>query len=220
MIGYTLKNYRGKNVNDVPGYCCVEENGLFYLSIIGLTRPLYRFQVQGLHPWIDDDIVGFKWVPEMEKECEKYRIPNEQIPAELKKLSDQGYAQGGLNQQEQSRFTCLARLYQPGWHWTPQIEVGAPGESIVNARVRMELVDGPELLEVIKRADREGLASKEALIQEAMKNGAPYEIDWSSLVIESIAGELTDDPDVPDEKVEQEKRRHRQNLRRYAYILQ
>lgn len=220
MTGYKFTNYVGKSVNTVPGYCCTGENKLFYVNMVGLTVPVYRFEIENLQPWVDDDIVGMVWEPSMAQICQKYRIPNEQIPDALKKLSLEAQERGGFAGDQREKFTCWARMFQPGWHWTPEIEIGCPGESIVNAKTRMDLVDGQDLLDLIEQADQEGLASKAALIEEAKTNGVPYNIDWNDLVAESVASQITDDPDVPDQSVQKEIKKHRANLQRYTYILQ
>lgn len=219
MICYKSMKYQGDSLVQIPGYCCsdVSHNGLYYLSIIGLYSPLYAFDApEGMVPWGDDDIVGIMPQTEEYQKAHEYMqkmgLKNSDLPELL--------FNNEMTEDEDFPWEGLVRIFNPGWVWSEMVVTGTPGESIVNVPASLQLVDGPALLQVIEQAEKLGLASRQALLEEARDNGTPYNIDFESLInpADQIAEMIDDDPDIIDDKVEREKEKHRRNLKKFFSV--
>lgn len=160
-----IDDSRSSFVN-VPGYCCanVKSDGLSYVNILGLSKPLYVFKISGLTPWPHDDITGMYnvFINDINK-----------IKSELDNNTIYKIITGSLPLGDYD-FTAIVRAYEPGWLWTPKVETGQIGESIVNVPVKLNLVDGYDLIKVIKTVSKRGFFNSVDLYNQAIRNGAKY----------------------------------------------
>lgn len=162
------------------GYCTatIEASyyGLYYISVVGFKHPLWYVDAEGLTPYPFDSIVGFK-IGNI-----KHIYTNQEVEKYLLSLGvtigDTGFPLGEYNQ----KTVDMIRSWRPGWQWNPQITEGTPGESIINEVVKPILVDGQELIKVLRQVKEYNLIDPAEAIKQLLSNGAPYKITEQEMI--------------------------------------
>lgn len=199
MYFYKCMEYCGKVINKVPGYVCADLgpdtlNGLAYLSMLELKSPTYKMELDGLHLWPFDDIVGFKFDHTGKRYTEKqaYEILNNfNIEVDVTVGVKCNRYSTGFNKWNALPDNVFWAI-KPGWLWNPRIKTGNLGESIITIPVKMTMLDGKELLTAVRYVSSfSGTFDKELakkILDQAIESNVPYNDEF----IKGLMADLMD----------------------------